>query len=353
MTIIESLRRFDLLGLVSVRGGASIALRLLLALAALSAVLFSSVTLYGIFYKLYVPQLLHEAPVYLQYPHLTTDSATVAVNTTALINFVPESNYKFLSTSQPYTVLLELDVPSSVANQELGNFMVYLEFRTRSGRVVQQSARPAILPYRSYVVRLMQIAIRAVPLALGLSKESDVLRIELMDVLYDRRFSPITNAHIALSKPLQVYSARIVIRAQFSGLRYWMYYWRLPTATIFISAAVMWQLLFTAGAWSVLESYTGRAFRRSLRTQSDPSAAAVAFDNSEVANLESTQDKNAKKQGKRRRSQNLHRKFTEGAERSVPDIRKSLSISNDDDYVGDDALYQSSNVPELEHSPIG
>ncbi|KAJ2354707.1 hypothetical protein GGF43_003109 [Coemansia sp. RSA 2618] len=240
---------------LTTRTGLSLAVRALLAAAAVGMVVLSSTVLYGVFYRLYVPQLLHQAPVYLQYPA----SALIPANTTADVSFVPASNYKFLSTSQAYTVSLDLDVPTSEANRMLGNFMVALELRDRRGRAVHQSARASILPYESRPVQLLRTLVRSVPLALGLADERARLHVPLIDAMYDKHFSPITSAWISLSKPLQVYSAHITIRAQFSGLRYWMYYWRLPTALAFIAVAVVWQLVLTAVAWSVIEAYASRS----------------------------------------------------------------------------------------------
>ncbi|KAJ2159107.1 hypothetical protein GGF46_003262 [Coemansia sp. RSA 552] len=233
-------------------GGASVAVRLMLAAAAIVAAVVSSVALYAAFYKLYVPLLLHQAPVHLQYPPQGFG------NTTATVSFVPKSNYKFLSTSQAYTVSLDLDVPTSDANRQIGNFMVFLELCDRRARAVHRSARPSILPYQSLPVRLLATAVRAVPLALGLSREATRIHIPLLEEMYDAHFSPVTSARIALSQPLQVYSAQISIRAQFAGLRYWMYYWRLPTSLLFIASAVVCQLVFAAISWSVLESYAQR-----------------------------------------------------------------------------------------------
>ncbi|KAJ1735831.1 hypothetical protein LPJ61_000337 [Coemansia biformis] len=217
-------------------GGLAIAVRAVLAATAATAVVLSSVMLYGVFYRLYVPQLLHEAPVYLQY------ATPPAANTTAVVDLVPASDYKFLSTSQAYSVALDLDVPTSEANQQIGNFMVAIELCNRQGVPVHQSVRPSIVPHQSALVHLLRTAVRAVPLALGLSRESVRLHVPLIEAMYDKHFSPITNARISLSRPLQVYSAHITIRAQFSGLRYWMFYWRLPTAVAFVSAAIVWQL---------------------------------------------------------------------------------------------------------------
>ncbi|KAJ1668878.1 hypothetical protein IW140_000056 [Coemansia sp. RSA 1813] len=351
-TIPDFVRNLPLPEPPTLRRGASLAVRFILALTALSAVLVSSITLYGIFYKLYVPQLMHESPVYFQYPTENT-----GVNTTARVTFVPETDYKFLSTSQAYTVSLDMDVPTSETNQQLGNFMVYLEMQTRRGVVVGQSARPAIMPYRSRVVRLLQTAVRAVPLALGLSRETDVLHVELVDVLYDRHFSPITSARIALSKPLQVYGARLVICAQFSGLRYWMYYWRLPTAIVFVSAAVAWQILFTAGAWSVLESYTTRAARRNEHDVSSATAtsdlnnsgnigfASDGSPRSRYTSVKSLATRKKDRTKKRRRPQQLRRVASENRERSVPAVEGLSALDDDNDDDGSSIA----TMPELQH----
>ncbi|KAJ1932999.1 Berardinelli-Seip congenital lipodystrophy 2 (seipin), partial [Kickxella alabastrina] len=114
---------------VSTRNGISAGVRFLLAGGALTVILISSISLYAIFYKLYVPTLLHEAPIYLQY-----DPAG-KMNTTATVSFVPEKNYKFLSMSQAYTVSLDLRVPVSPENQQLGNFMVALKLCNRWGQL--------------------------------------------------------------------------------------------------------------------------------------------------------------------------------------------------------------------------
>ncbi|KAJ2480466.1 hypothetical protein IWW56_002410 [Coemansia sp. RSA 2131] len=244
-----SLTRTRLTNALSARTGLSLAVCTLLAGAATVTIILSSTMLYGVFYKLYVPQLLHSAPVYFQY----------SANTTALVNFVPSSNYKFLSTSQAYSVSLDLDVPTSDLNRDLGSFMVDLELRDRHAHAIHLSSRPSILPYESQLVRTMRTLVRSVPLALGLIDERTRLCVRLVDDVYDKHFSPVTSAWIALSKPVQVYSAKIIIRAQFSGLRYWMYYWRVPTALVFIVVAVAWQLVLTVVAWSVLEAYANRS----------------------------------------------------------------------------------------------
>ncbi|KAJ1931847.1 hypothetical protein FBU59_006575, partial [Linderina macrospora] len=155
-----------------------------------------------------------------------------------------------------------MDVPTSEANEQIGNFMVSLELCDRNGDIVHAASRPAILGYRSSPVKFMQTMVRAVPLALGWMDERTQLDVRLMDSVYDRRFAPITVAKVMLSQPVQVYKARVVIVAEFSGLRYWMFYYRTPTAVVFVAIAVMWQLAFTVVAWSVLEAYTKSASQR-------------------------------------------------------------------------------------------
>ncbi|KAJ2664705.1 hypothetical protein IWW48_000652 [Coemansia sp. RSA 1200] len=344
----------------TLRKGASMVVRMMLVGAALSVVVFTSVALYGIFYRLYVPQLLHESPVYFHYP---AHSDAGGSNTTAVVTFVPESDYKFLSTSQAYRVSLELEVPTSDTNQQVGSFMVYLELQTRQGVVVGQSARPAIMRYRSRMVRVMQTAVRAVPLALGLWREVDHLHVELVDVLYDRHFSPITSAHIALSKPLQVYGARLVICAQFSGLRYWMYYWRLSTAIVFIAAAVVWQTLLTAGAWSVFESYTARSASRLESKDAVLSASRSLTEDtgdrvsdtahrSRYASVAALTSRKRDRVKRKRRPQLTRGSVSGERDRSVPSIASIGALSADSkheherEHTDADADSDSRNVPD-------
>ncbi|KAJ2615516.1 hypothetical protein H4S08_001199 [Coemansia sp. RSA 1365] len=263
MNISNTLGHIRLPGWLRMGTVASICTRIVLAYIAFTIIVISSTVLYGIYYKLYVPQLMHQAPVYLQYPVLAS------ANTTADVNFVPESDYKFLSMSQAYSVSLDLEVPTSEFNRDIGSFMVSLDLQNRLGESMYQSARPSILPYQSLPVRLLSTVVRAVPLALGLTHESTRLQITLLDSMYDKHLSPITNARISLSKPLQVYSAQITICAQFSGLRYWMYYFRISTGVVFIASAVGWQLFLASIAWSALESYIIRS-RRATRALSNP-----------------------------------------------------------------------------------
>ncbi|KAJ2907979.1 hypothetical protein GGI21_003347, partial [Coemansia aciculifera] len=136
---------------VSMRSSASLAIRVTLGMTAIVAVLFSSAALYGMFYQLYVPKLLHTAPVHLQY--------TSAANTSARIAFVQRPNYRFLSTSQAYTVTLDLDVPTSKYNEALGNVMVSLDMLDYGDGIVYQAARAVILPYRSAAVRYLHTVV--------------------------------------------------------------------------------------------------------------------------------------------------------------------------------------------------
>lgn len=225
------------------------AIRAILATSALAGIMVSSLFLYSTFYRLYVPTRVHEAPVYLDYRQHSA---------VADIEFVEGSSYKFLSTSQAYNVRMELDMPTSPHNQEAGIFMVNLVMRSRQNTVLQEAARPSILPYQSQPVRWMQTMVKAVPLAVGWIREEATLKVPLLDDMYERHFEPITNARIWLSKPVEVYAARLIIEAKFQGLRYWMYYWRVPVGILFISAAVVWQIVLAAMAWSVLEAYVSK-----------------------------------------------------------------------------------------------
>jgi hypothetical protein len=64
--------------------------------------------------------------------------------------------------------------------------------------------------------------------------------------------------------PLDVVKVSLQFKAHLSGLRYLMYYWRLPTALFFIVSFLTWSILFAAISWRVLSAWWNeRQFKES------------------------------------------------------------------------------------------
>ncbi|KAG9290468.1 hypothetical protein G9A89_002443 [Geosiphon pyriformis] len=195
------------------------------------------------FYWLYVPKIYHVKPVYLQYHQDTLP--------TAMINFTT-SGSRFLTAGQAYDVTVDLYVPTSQKNIELGNFMIRLQLNSEqaNNETVQNERRPCILTYQSPLLRVFYTLWRLIPLILGYAKEDQLLVVKMVENMIEDPNKRVSHGYITLSDPrLETYDVKIRFDAHFRGLRYFMYYYPVATATTFISLFLFWELLFSFVAW--------------------------------------------------------------------------------------------------------
>lgn len=141
---------------------------------------------------------------------------------------------------QRYHFDLELRMPDSPVNRNLGMFMINLKLIDIDDRLLFTSARPAMLSYRSSVVRLAKQLFYIVPLVFGVSAEVDDLHIGLIDddhqqtvIPFDQvdkvRLEVVTYREIEMISPSQ-----LVITAQMEGIQYLMYFWKYTFASVVI-----------------------------------------------------------------------------------------------------------------------
>lgn len=199
-------------------------------------------TAYLGFYMIYIPKIAHVKPIYLQYQKESSPYA--------IVDFTENNRYdSFLTADQAYDVSVDLDVPSSDRNVELGNFMIGVELKARN-ETVQSSSRPCILTYQSHLFRIVYTFWRLIPLVLGFTKEDQRLKVTMLENMIESTEKPITQALITISNGhLEVYSAQIRLDAHFQGLRYFMYYHPVPTAITFMTMFLFWEILFSVAAW--------------------------------------------------------------------------------------------------------
>ncbi|KAF9312778.1 Berardinelli-Seip congenital lipodystrophy 2 (seipin) [Podila horticola] len=226
-----------------------------------------SVAAYLSFYWLYIPQRGHVGQVHLQYEKPRLPGAMTA-GPSAEIDFSRGGKYgQFLRADQAYDISVNLAVPTSEQNVAIGNFMVVVTLLRADGKIIMSSSRPAILTYQSQPLRLMRTAWKAVPLVLDWSKEDQVLKVPMIENYIEDSANPVTRAYVEISHPdLQVYRSTIHIDAHFHGLRYFMYYWKVSTALVFMSVFIFWEIIFSVVTWQVLAGWFG----------SDSEALAIA-----------------------------------------------------------------------------
>lgn len=134
---------------------------------------------------------------------------------------------------QPYRISINIDMPESDQNLELGMFMVCAEMRDQSTHLRSHSCRSAMLHYRSYLARTLSTIIMSPLIILGFREETQHIPVEIFSSYEDDQEHPVTDVYVEIqSKQIQFYSVTLHITAHFSGLRYIMFHWPLLSASI-------------------------------------------------------------------------------------------------------------------------
>ncbi|KAJ5728349.1 hypothetical protein N7493_004679 [Penicillium malachiteum] len=172
-------------------------------------------------------------------------------------------------SSQPYDIAVALDLPRTPSNLDAGNFMVDLTIYSRqtssvlptsggSLTPISQSRRSAILTYSSPLVDVARRMARLPLYVLGWRREAESLEVPMMDKLEFARgaqnLPQSLRLEIQSDTKLQIYSARVEFRARFTGLRWFMYRWKLTSFIVFSS--LFWTVSMSTASliWFVLSS---------------------------------------------------------------------------------------------------
>ncbi|KAJ0396766.1 hypothetical protein P43SY_008985 [Pythium insidiosum] len=220
------------------------------------SVLFATATvLYSALYYLIIPSRLHEQQIFFDYgTHASLslrDSRSFALTLpTARLDLLnAEQQWTASSLVYPsrtkastvlvpgvtYDVIVELTVPESATNREIGMFMIDTTLSTREERVLASSARPVIVKDSHLAVQWARALAWLVPYALRLTEPSQTLSVLVVNGYTESNDHPLTGVTITLNHPaVQIYDAKLTIIAQLSGVRYLMYHWSVPTALLVI-----------------------------------------------------------------------------------------------------------------------
>ncbi|KAJ3183458.1 Berardinelli-Seip congenital lipodystrophy 2 (seipin) [Geranomyces variabilis] len=220
--------------------------------AVFAALLSFAIAVYCLFYAVYIPRVNWVIPVYMQY-----GPPGSSLQPHAYVDFTQGNGQQsaYLTPEQHYDLALELVVPDSHSNFELGNFMVYIDLRTKDNKTTASSSRPAILEYRTPLLRYMRTMWNGLPLLLGLTKEAQTVKLLMLEKYEEMQISPIHHALIRISDSrIQLYEMRLHIEANFQGLRYFMYHWQATTGSVFVAAFLFWGTLVSFAGWRLLLS---------------------------------------------------------------------------------------------------
>ena len=122
--------------------------------------------------------------------------------------------------------------------------------------VLARSRRPAILKYRSWAVESLYKFTELHWYLLGFRHEAENLNIEVFEgVKFDKGWRNVPGSlrlEVQSSTRMQIYSAKAMFRARFTGLRWLMYNHRVISACVFIGIFWTTEMIFAGLAWAAL-----------------------------------------------------------------------------------------------------
>lgn len=203
-------------------------------LTSLLLLLWTASFLYGSFYYSYMPKATYSTPVHYYYRTDCESSASLLCSfPIANVSLLRHGKKQAMTYGQPYRITLELEMPESPANQEIGMFMVKMTCYSREGRHIESSSRSTMLRYRSDLLRTLGTLLFFPAFLTGASSERQLVEVELFSEYTDNSYNPTIGAIIEIqSNQVQIYSAYLYIYAHFTGLRYVLFNFPLMSATV-------------------------------------------------------------------------------------------------------------------------
>ncbi|XP_034868931.1 seipin isoform X2 [Mirounga leonina] len=224
--------------------------------------LWVSVFLYGSFYYSYMPTVSHLSPVHFYY-RTDCDSSTSLLCSfpVANVSLAKGGRDRVLMYGQPYRVTLELELPESPVNQDLGMFLVTVSCYTRGGRIISTSSRSVMLHYRSDLLQMLDTLVFSSLLLFGFAEQKQLLEVELYSEYRENSVTPPPPAAIEIhSKRIQMYGAYLRIHAHFTGLRYLLY--NFPMTCAFVGVASNFTFLSVIVLFSYMQWVWGGIWPR-------------------------------------------------------------------------------------------
>ncbi|KAJ5135266.1 Survival protein SurE-like phosphatase/nucleotidase [Penicillium bovifimosum] len=225
-------------------------LNTLLFMGAAALLIGISAVAYGIFYFKFIPTVGLQREVHLQFGDSDHPWGIAHFDS----EFVP---------FQAYDVSVTLELPRTPENLDAGNFMLDLTlFSSRpasslvpgpNNEPISHSRRPAIMTYASPLVDVARRAARMPLYVVSWYRESETLVVPMMEHLEfakgTKNLPQGLQLEIQSDRRMQIYSAKVDIRARLTGLRWVMYHWKITSFVVFSSLFWSVSMLSASLTW--------------------------------------------------------------------------------------------------------
>jgi len=191
-------------------------------LLGLTLIIAVSVFTYLALYISLMPSEIHEEDVNFQFMDCP-DRPGPCSYPNATIQLDPRRHQ--LMVGQPYTIALELEVPDSPDNQELGMFMSCLKMSGKDEEQLFLTCRSSLLQFRSSLLRMLETILFSPLLLCRTTAER-----QLLGVTYTNNYKEMPSRQTETivieikSKFLRIYSGRLRMHPQLFGLKSLMYH---------------------------------------------------------------------------------------------------------------------------------
>ncbi|KAH8240545.1 hypothetical protein KR038_008197 [Drosophila bunnanda] len=222
-------------------------LRLGLIAFAVVLIIWLAVFMYAAFYYIYMPAISHTRPVHMQFK-TCLETSTPCTFPHAHVSLTKKQ--QLLMVGQAYKVIVNIDMPESPQNLELGMFMVCAEMRDYDSMLRGHSCRSAMMRYRSPLIRMISTWALSPLYVLGWKEEFQQVPVEIFSRYLEERQHPITDVYVEIqSQKIQFYTVTLHIVADFTGLRYIMFNWPVLSAIVAISTNLFFILVIFLLSW--------------------------------------------------------------------------------------------------------
>ncbi|KAK2838661.1 hypothetical protein Q7C36_013475 [Tachysurus vachellii] len=202
----------------------------------LQLMIFVAIFLYISFYYTFMPTASLVTPVHFHYRMFSECVCSFPVANFSLLR----NKKQVMTPGQLYKITLDLEMPESPTNIELGMFLVKMSCYSHDGQTVDASLHTTMLHYRSYLLQTLETLMLLPLMLMGVIEQKQHVLVELYSAYVDSSYNPAIGAVIEIhSQQVQIYKAQLYIHAHFSGIRYVLYHFPFASAVVGVMSNFM------------------------------------------------------------------------------------------------------------------
>ena len=199
---------------------------------------------YGAFYISFVPTPVYEGSVHFTFePCIREKGKCGFLNGSVTIS--DNSQPPILLNDQDYALWIELEMPESRINRDLGMFLTCAQIIGKDKTTqLRKVCKSTIMKYKSDWVRSLELLFKWPAILADYSGEKQFVHVQLIDDYRDDPMSPAVTIDFQVkSRFAEIYAARYQVRAKFTGLRYILHWFPMTSAMLGITFNIMWLMI--------------------------------------------------------------------------------------------------------------